>query len=463
MKNQIFSRLFKNFTANAIGQVINILIQFFTVPIFLTFWRKEVYGEWLLLFTIPNYLVLSDFGFGIVASNEITIQMQRKNYKAVSEIFTSIWFLISLISVFIFTIMLIFSKIINFTKILNIQTIVANEVTLIILILIGYTLLSMQTNMIESGFRCIQKYHIGVSYLNSIRLFEWTILIFMVISKHGPVAAAWSLFIGRFIGFMFMIYKLYGTNNYTRFRLKNLSLKWIKKMFSPSVSLMAFPLGNAIVTQGSILFIGWFVGAVGVVLFTISRTYSRIIYQTITMLNYAYWPEYSIAYGADNFLLLKKLGRTSITFAFWISLILFIILSLVANSFFRIWTKGNFSPDIKIIYLLMIDSILISLWNTTSIMLTSDNTHKLIAKGYIFIIIIMMALAALLTNLYSMYGMIIALIIGDACILIYFFNRGLKKLGDAPIEYLRSIFSIQTIFTKLKVDKGDVFFKLWKD
>ncbi len=69
----VFKRIYASIGANATGQVITILIQLASVPIFLNYWSLEVYGQWLMLTAVPTYFALSDFGFLTVIVNKMTI------------------------------------------------------------------------------------------------------------------------------------------------------------------------------------------------------------------------------------------------------------------------------------------------------------------------------------------------------------------------------------------------------
>ena len=60
-------RLLQGFGASALYPIVTAIVQVLTVPIFLRFWGPGLYGEWLVLITVPQYMALSDMGFGSVA------------------------------------------------------------------------------------------------------------------------------------------------------------------------------------------------------------------------------------------------------------------------------------------------------------------------------------------------------------------------------------------------------------
>ena len=49
--------------AQAFNQVVQIFVRLAEVPLLLGFWGLQLYGEWLMVATIPVYLAIADGGF----------------------------------------------------------------------------------------------------------------------------------------------------------------------------------------------------------------------------------------------------------------------------------------------------------------------------------------------------------------------------------------------------------------
>jgi len=45
------------------------LVRFVSVPLFLHAWSTEMYGEWLILYSLPAYFSLGNLGFAQAAAN----------------------------------------------------------------------------------------------------------------------------------------------------------------------------------------------------------------------------------------------------------------------------------------------------------------------------------------------------------------------------------------------------------
>jgi hypothetical protein len=68
-------RLIRGFGATALGPVVTAIVQIVSVPLFLHVWGAKLYGKWLIISAIPNYLALSDMGFATAACNDITMRV----------------------------------------------------------------------------------------------------------------------------------------------------------------------------------------------------------------------------------------------------------------------------------------------------------------------------------------------------------------------------------------------------
>ena len=87
--DNILKRIYASLGANLSTQVLTILIQLTAVPIFLSQWSLEQYGQWLMLTAIPTYFALSDFGFLTVIVNKMTILAGEQKFENVKSLFHS--------------------------------------------------------------------------------------------------------------------------------------------------------------------------------------------------------------------------------------------------------------------------------------------------------------------------------------------------------------------------------------
>src|SRR5580700_9233757 len=90
-------RLMLGFLTNWVGKLSSTVIQFVQIPVFLHFWSVPLYGEWMVVNSVPAYLSFSNIGFGSVAGNEMTMMVARNDREGALRVFQSCWWLIILI------------------------------------------------------------------------------------------------------------------------------------------------------------------------------------------------------------------------------------------------------------------------------------------------------------------------------------------------------------------------------
>jgi len=85
--------------ANILNKIINIFGQLLLVPIFLTYWGNQLYGEWLALSAIVGYLSLIDFGLQTFVLNRLNQSYTKNNLDQYLRIFHSAYWLSIVISI----------------------------------------------------------------------------------------------------------------------------------------------------------------------------------------------------------------------------------------------------------------------------------------------------------------------------------------------------------------------------
>jgi hypothetical protein len=87
-------RLALSLLSSTVSRLAQTAIQFVQVPVFLHFWSVPLYGEWLVLNSIPTYLATSNSGFGTVAGNDMTMLVAGGDRDSALRVFQSCWWLI---------------------------------------------------------------------------------------------------------------------------------------------------------------------------------------------------------------------------------------------------------------------------------------------------------------------------------------------------------------------------------
>ncbi|MCY0966939.1 lipopolysaccharide biosynthesis protein [Parathalassolituus penaei] len=360
---ETFKGLRSGIGANSYGQVVNIVIQLVSVPVFLFFWSAEEYGKWLLLVAIPSYLSMSDFGIANVVSNQMNMLSARGEWAAVNELFggTLTLFFIILSAAFVLGGGIFYfddaSYVVVYVLCLN-----------VILILSG--------NLIQAVFRCYDRYSSGVYWDVNSRLIEWVSSIVAVSVSKDFVVVALSMLFARVVWLVYAIVYLTKINGDIHFRFGRIGC--ISHLIKDSIRFSLIPLSNGINIQGFSILVGSLLGPVYLVVFNSYRTISRMAIQMVSIVSHSAWPKFSRMYGAGG-AGIRDLYE-SLTAYIWVGVIALAICVFVFYYFFiSYWTNGEvvFDPGLSAVF--FIYSILGGGWHLSRILLISTNNHGKLA------------------------------------------------------------------------------------
>ena len=82
-------KLIENLSSYFSTQVLIIVFQLISVPVYLKTLGTDMYGELIVLSTIPAFLLLGEAGFGTVLNNEVIFRFSKKKYDAANRLVVS--------------------------------------------------------------------------------------------------------------------------------------------------------------------------------------------------------------------------------------------------------------------------------------------------------------------------------------------------------------------------------------
>jgi O-antigen/teichoic acid export membrane protein len=433
------ARLVRNLGANVFGQIIGAVIQVIGVPIFLHYWGGQLYGEWLLLSTIPSYFAMNDAGFASVGATEMTVLVARDDRAGAVRVFRSIWLLISVISL---TLLCVLAVVVWFAPIdrwLSFAAIGHDQAALTIVLLLVQVAASQQMGILDAGFRCTGNYALGTTWVSAMRLSEFLLIACAVVGGGGPVAAAGMALLARVAGGGLMWGHFRRRNPWLSLGWRQASLGQIRRLAGPAFAFLAFPLGHALRNQGIITSIGFFLGPVAVVTFATARTMTNLVYQLMVVFNHAVWPEMSAAFGEGDLRRARGLHRQSCRASLWASGGAVAGLFLFGAWIYRGWTRGEATLDVPLFHVLLVILVANSLWYTSSIVPIAINRHQRTALCYLLGSGLALLLAILLLPRLGLVGAGVALLAIDAVMLCQVLPMSLVLLQDRFLDFARVV------------------------
>jgi O-antigen/teichoic acid export membrane protein len=423
-------RLLLGFLSSWFGKVSASVIQLIQVPVFLHFWSVPLYGEWMIVNSIPSYLSFSNAGFGTVAGNEMTMLVARDDRDGALRIFQSCWWLIAIICT---TTIALLSGVLYYLpagKFLKLSAINESDAKWIIFYLGVSVLLGQLEQLVQCAYRCVGRYAFGGFMKNLVSMAAFACMILAVVFGKGVRDTALIYAVANVAGTVFFCILVRRDIPWLRFGWRNASFAEIRKLARPAIAYMGFPLGNALNLSGTLLAVGYALGPTEVVVFSTARTVSRVALQMIQMVNGTFEPEMSIAYGAGNFALTRTLLRRACQLALIVAFVIVIVMMAGGPWFLTHWTSGHVPPSRSLLAILLLGIVLYSLWSTSSTLMTAINQHQRLAAYYIVGTGLSCVFCYFLARIYGLYGAAISLLAPEIVMNLYVVPACLRIAHD---------------------------------
>jgi O-antigen/teichoic acid export membrane protein len=428
------------FLTNWVGKLSSSIVQFIQIPVFLHFWSVPLYGEWMIVNSIPAYLSFSNAGFGSVAGNEMTMMVARGARDGALRVFQSCWWLISTICT---AIILLLSGTLYYlpaAHLLKLTALGESDTKWIIFYLGVSVLLGQLEQLLQSAYRCIGRYPYGTFLKNIFSLVAFACMIASVALGMGPRTTALVFAsINVAVTVIFCILVHYDIP-WIEFGWLHASFDEIRKLFRPAIAFMGFPLGNAFSLQGSLLAVGYALGPSQVVVFSTARTVSRVALQMVQMVNSTFEPEMSIAYGAGNYALTRTLLRRACQLALLVAIVIVLIMMTLGPWFLTHWTSGHVPPSRNLLSILLLVVVLYALWSTSATLMTATNQHQRLATFYIIGTGLTCILCFFFARAYGLYGAAASLLVSEIVMNVYVVPACLRIAHDTLPAFLASLF-----------------------
>jgi O-antigen/teichoic acid export membrane protein len=435
----LWVRLIRGAVAQGCSQVVRIFLHFVEVPLFLHFWGIQLYGEWLILTALPAYLTLSDVGFANAARRDMAMLVACGDRQGALGVFQSIGLVIALLSIAIFLASLGLIVLLPFDKLFHLKLIDPATIGVLLVILCLYVLFSLQSGVIYSGFYCEGFYGFGTFLGTLIRLLEFALLVIALVLGGTPIEAALALLIGRFLGFTGVTFMLKRTVSWVRYGVSYASWSIVKRLTRPAFASMAFPMGNALNSQGIRLVIGATLGPAAIAIFATLRTLSRATVQAFGSISLIVEPELGRAFGRGDRDLFRRLFRRACQLTLWVAGLGCLTLWLVRDQLVQVWTAGKIPMDDTVFALLLLIGLLNSCWFTAMKVANATNRHGKIAVVYSLAYSMSVLAAYIIAPIYGLSGVCAVLLVTEVALAAYVLPQSFHLADDWWLPWARTV------------------------
>ncbi len=432
-------RLVLGFLSNWVSKLAGTIVQLVQVPVFLHFWGVPLYGEWMIVTAVPSYLQISNFGFGSVAGNEMAMMAARGDREGALRVFQSCWWLITLICTGCIALLGIAVYILPAGRYLKLHAIGETDTKWIIFYLGCAVLLAQLESLLQSAYRCIGRYPYGAFLKSMFSLAAFGLMLVPVLLGGGARVTALVFALANVLFTVVMCVMTRRDIPWIRFGSRHASFAEIRRLTKPAFAFMAFPIGNALNLQGTLMAVGYALGPTSVVIFGTARTVSRVAFQIVQMVNNTFWPEMSAAFGTNDMALTRALHRRACQMALAISLLIVAAMMTLGPWFLHHWTGGHVPPSRGLLAILLLVVIANALWSTSSTLLAAINRHQRLAAWYLFGTSITVVCTYLLAKYFGLYLAAASLLVSELVMNLYVVPTSLRLSHDTFPQFFASM------------------------
>lgn len=435
-------RIARGLAANIGGMGVTLVIQLVSVPLFLAAWGVPTYGEWLVLSAVPTYVALSDLSFSSVAGNSmVMLEAAGKRTEAVA-LGRRLWSIVTLMTatavLAAVVIALVFGGAFGSGAAIH-----PTEAQIVLVALFVQVAVGNQYGVLDAWYRAGGRYPLGTTMRQLGRLLEFGALVGAVLLGGRPGVAAIAFLAGSAAGFAVSWAVLRWAVPWSTFRPERPHLQTFRELLAPGTAFMAFPIGNALSLQGLTIVIGSTLGVYAVVVFSTTRTVTRVGLQVMDSIGSSIWPELSRCVGSGHLDEARWILRRSVQLALVGSLALVLGLALFGVALIRWWTHGLVDPPVLLLFILLLVIVANSIWYTLSAVLTATNRHRRMAVAYLSGTTVALLGAMPLSSAFGLPGAATALLAIDVVMVAYVLPAALRVVQDTPGGFLGALLDVR--------------------
>lgn len=428
-------RLAWGIASMAYGKSVTALTQLAMVPVLATAWGVELFGHWLLLSTIPAFLVASDFGFGTAAGNRLIGEVANGGTEEALTTFQSA--LLTILGCSMLVALIAFGLAASLPGSVLGSTVVIDgeDSRRIVLVLIAYGLVGLQGSLFASVLRAHGAFARSTSFEATVQLGEGLAVILVAVAGMSPMIAALALLAVRAVGVLgHFLLALYHAP-WLRIGFKAANPTRAREMLSPAIAAMMLPLSNAAYLQGTALAVGAAAGAAAVPIYTTLRTLSRVVLQLLMTVNLPILPEFTAQFAKGNRDWVRRAAGGIGSLNALIGLIGALGLGLFGDWLLEHWTRGTIAAPPAMIWLTAAAIAASTTWNPLSNLLLAVNRHQRFTYWYMAASIVAIGLTYLAVRRFGVTGAALVNLGLDLLMLVCVIGMVRQIVGQLPFGW----------------------------
>ena len=412
-------RMAGTFSAEIYGQAVALAVPLIQVPILLIGWGETIYGEWLVFSAITLYLTTVDFGYTYSAKHSMTVRAAGGDRKGALRVYQSVLVLLACIAVATLASAVGLFAIVPVSELLQIHETKPGDARTIILLLASGMLLHHFLMLEAAALRCVGRPALEITWVATTRLLEVGAICAVAVSGGDLVTAAVASVVTRLLSSATLALWLRLVAPWLRFGIEYASLTEIRALLHPSIGFMLLPLSHSLLTQGPVLILASYGSSSAVILYSASRTLTRLGMAGMNAINSSFIAEYSYSLGSPSSQTFKAIGRYHASAMAAAVLGYGAVMWVIAVPVLSIVTAGKLEPEPALLIVLAIGVALEMIWSAGVAALTVLGRHTGSAYAFATLSIVSVLFAIPATARWGVIGPACTTLIVHAALMLF--------------------------------------------
>ena len=369
--NRILKGSFAGFSNNLITIIINI----FSLPIYLSFWKLEIYSIWILALTVTIFIKLPLFSYQEYLGYEF-LKLGNKNKIMISKILFGSIFIIILYNLIIFILLYLILYNSNIAEYLSINPILIQDFKISILMLFLAETFGLVGGLLTRALFPFHYYSklnfIGIIFTLGIPI---TQIIFLGLGYDITGLAIVTFLTKNLFDAIYIIYLIkWIKKEKIKFYKLDISKNFVH--LKKSLFIILSNVSNLLKNEGTRIIIAPFFGTIQMAGFVVIRTASNLLKSFFNAITGSLLIEFT------DFINNKDKKRFYYSYTSLYLIILFIIspisffFQLIAPRLFDIWTKGQINFDSVLFASLTISFLIMIFYTPAMLVIKGKNLFK---------------------------------------------------------------------------------------
>jgi O-antigen/teichoic acid export membrane protein len=402
--------------ANLLGQAINAFGQILLVPVFLGYWGKQRYGEWLTLSAAVTYLSMLDFGMQMYLVNRMNQCYTQGDYRGHTQVLHSAFLfslLLSVTAVLLVTPIFLASPIESWFRFSSTNHATATVVAILLCVqIVG----AIPYGLLSGCYRTIGEFPRGQMVSNVRTMSSLVLTVIVIMLGGGLISVAITQLVLLIATGIWVCLDLRSRHREIQIGFAHADLKLAVSFLGPSSLFFLIQAATALTVQGSVIMVGALFGAASVAVFVPLRTLANVIRQLASALHTALWPEITALEISKRHAKLRNIHLLGAKLLVVVSVCSGLFLHFMGPEIISAWTHRAHLYDSRLFDSFLILLVSQSPWLTAALILTASNNHRRLSICYAAAAIIGLGIGYVLAHRLGMAGLVTGLWIGESLV-----------------------------------------------